>query len=127
MWNAPEVFEEDAELISTRSEIFSFGLVLYECIALCPPHTLQMNNPAESKKALNFDNADDDEEEAEDDDDEYELDFMVGTRPLFQEDIKLPETYNDILQVFYICTDENPESRPEATELERIFTELSKV
>lgn len=122
LWNAPEVFEEDPELISTKTEIFSFGLVLYECIVLCPPHTLQMT-PADSKKALDFDNVDDDEAEEED----YELDYMIGNRPMFREDMKLPEEYNDILQVFYICTDENPESRLEAKELERIFTELKKV
>lgn len=122
LWNAPEVFEEDAELISTKSEIFSFGLVLYECISLCPPHTLQTMTPADSKKALDFDNIDDDEDEEEDD----ELDYMVGTRPLFQPDMNLPESYNNILQVFYICTDEDPESRPEAKELERIFSELMK-
>lgn len=123
LWNAPEVFEEDAALISTKSEIFSFGLVLFECIALVPPHTVQMGN---SKKALDFDKIDV-EEAAEDDEDEDDLDFMVGTRPLFAADMKLPETYNDILQVFYICTDENPEDRPEAKDLERIFGELKKV
>lgn len=125
LWNAPEVFEEDAELISTKTEIFSFGLVLYECIVLCPPHTLQMTTPVNSKKALDFDNVEDEDDEACEED--YQLDYMVGNRPLFREDMKLPEAYNDILQVFYMCTDENPESRPEAKELERIFTELKKV
>lgn len=119
LWNAPEVFEEDAALISTKTEIFSFGLVLYECIALCPPHTLEMA-AADPKKALNFD--DDGSDEEEDD-----LDFMVGTRPLFPDEMKLSDDYNDILQLFHICTDENPESRPDAKELENIFQQLTSV
>lgn len=122
LWNAPEVFEEDAELISTKCEIFSFGLILYECIALTPPHLLELKAAPDSKKALDFDDVDDEEEEEEDN-----LDFMVGTRPLFPEDMNLPEIYNDILQVFYICTDEHPENRPDAKRLENIFKEFKNV
>lgn len=123
LWNAPEVFEEDGALISTKCEIFSFGLVLYETIALCPPHTLEMAS-VNSKKALDFDNCeiDDDEDEEED-----ELDYMVGTRPLFPEDMNLSKSYDDILQVFHICTDDNPETRPDAKKLENIFKELKNV
>lgn len=123
LWNAPEVFEEDPELVSTKSEIFSFGLILYECIALVPPHMLELKAAPVSQKALDFDDIDDEDEEEEEDD----LDFMVGTRPLFPEDMKLPEVYNDILQVFYICTDEHPENRPDAKRLENIFNEFKTV
>lgn len=121
LWNAPEVFEEEPELISTKTEIFSFGLVLYECIALSPPHILEMK--ADPKKTLDFDDVenDEDEEECLEDDD---LDCMVGTRPLFPEELKLPDTYNDILQIFYVCTDEHPENRPDAKHLENIFKEI---
>lgn len=132
LWNAPEVFEEDAELITTKSEIFSFGMVLYETIALVPPHTLQMSCsskppakfPADPKKALDFDALSDDELSDEEED---ELDFMVGTRPLFAEDMKLPESYNDVLEVFHICTDENPENRFDTEKLVEIFKALSSI
>ena len=128
LWNAPEVFEEDPAVISTKSEIFSFGLVLYECIALVPPHTLEMVVAADSKKALDFDNIEEEEViEVEDDDDDYETDYMAGTRPLFQVDMKLPEAYNDILQVFYVCTEEDPETRPDAKKLENIFLEIKNI
>lgn len=121
LWNAPEVFEEEPELVSTKSEMFSFGLVIYECIALVPPHTLEMMKP-DPKKALNFD--DDQEDCDDDDDDEEELDCMAGTRPLFAEDMKLPESYNDLLYIFHTCTDEDPEKRPSAKQLEAIFSEI---
>lgn len=117
LWNAPEVFEEDPELISTFSEIFSFGLVLYECIALCPPHTLDLIL-ADPKKSLDFNDT------VSDDEEEDEVDYMVGTRPLFPEDMKLSEDYNDILETFHMCTDEDPEKRPTAQQLEDIFKQL---
>jgi PDZ-binding kinase len=122
LWNAPEIFEEDSSLISTKSEIFSFGLVFYECVALVPPHTLEMQ-VANSKKALNFDDVE--EEDDDEDEEEYETDYMVGTRPLFPEDMKLSSDYDDILQVFHMCTDDDPEKRPDAKKLEIIFKELN--
>lgn len=118
LWNAPEVFEEEPELVSTKSEIFSFGLVFYECIALVPPHTLEMTKKTDAKKALDFDDVESDQDEDD------EMDYMAGTRPLFAEDMELPESYNDILHIFHICTDEDPEQRPTAKQLEEIFSEI---
>lgn len=118
LWNAPETIEEDETLISTKSEIFSFGLVIYECIALCPPHTLAPF-PKDSKKALDFDDTMDDDEDEED-----LLDYMVGTRPDFAEDMKLTEDFNDILEIFHMCTNDEPNDRPSAKELVNIFGEL---
>lgn len=125
LWNAPEVFEEEAELISTKTEIFSFGLVFYECITLSPPHMLEMKS--DPKKALDFEDVEDEKEVETEDSFEDDLDFMVGTRPLFPEDMKLPESYNDILQVFHLCTEEMPEDRPDAKRLEIIFREMQNV
>lgn len=122
LWNAPEVFEEEPELISTKTEIFSFGLVLYECVTLSPPHMLEMK--VDSKKALNFDDIENEEDNVDEDNETDDLDCMVGTRPLFPENMKLPKAYNDILQIFYICTDEHPENRPDAKRLEIIFKEI---
>lgn len=124
LWSAPEVFEEDETLISTKSEIFSFGLVLYETITLCPPHTLEMEAV---KKSLDFD--DEKLKEEDDEDDEYETDYMVGTRPLFPNEIltTLSGDYDNILQIFHICTDDFPEKRPSASKLTRIFEELNVI
>lgn len=37
LWSAPEVIRE-SEVISSKADIFSFGLVIYEMITLVPPH-----------------------------------------------------------------------------------------
>ncbi|CAG9809333.1 unnamed protein product [Chironomus riparius] len=119
LWSAPEIFEEDSTLISTKSEIFSFGLVFYECLTCVPPNTLEMMD----KKALDFDDVACEEiEEIEDEEDEGPI---YGIRPPFPEDMKLSEDYNDILHIFNICTDDDPEQRPDARKLENIFNELN--
>jgi PDZ-binding kinase len=126
LWSAPEVFEEDPELVSTKTEIFSFGLIFYECLALCPPHTLEMVG----KKALTFDDPEEQENkenaavndaDEEDEDDEP----LYGFRPIFPSDLKLSENYNDIMHIYYICTEDDPEERPSAAKLEGLFNELS--
>jgi PDZ-binding kinase len=131
IYSAPEVFEEEPALISTKSEIFSFGLVLYETISLCPPHTLEMM----TKKAIDFDveeggNADElNNKENNLDDDDYDEDDepLYGIRPLFPHDMKLTKEYDDIMHVFYMCTEDDPEKRPDASKLESIFKELNVI
>jgi PDZ-binding kinase len=124
LWSAPEVFEEDDTLISTKSEIFSLGLVFYETITLAPPHTLEI---AQAKRALNFDDVEEEDEPLGEEEEDEDYDPMVGTRPLFPDDIlsKLTEDYDDILHLFHTCTDEDPEKRPTAEKLEKIFEELN--
>lgn len=38
LWSAPEVFLDTSEDISTKTDMFSFGLIIYECVALQAPH-----------------------------------------------------------------------------------------
>lgn len=38
LWSAPEVFFGTPEDISTKTDMFSFGMIIYECVALQAPH-----------------------------------------------------------------------------------------
>lgn len=123
LWNAPEVFEEDPSLITTKCDIFSFGMVMYECIVLCPPHTLKLGKP----KALDFDNLDENIDDVEEDEEDEDEDLMVGTRPTFPDNMELSDEYNQILEVFFICTDEEPDKRPTSSDLVEMFTEMEEI
>ncbi|XP_055608860.1 lymphokine-activated killer T-cell-originated protein kinase homolog [Uranotaenia lowii] len=238
IWSAPEVLEEDPTLISSKADIFSFGLIVYETISLLPPHTftgmkdesiassadyammksiirsgnpqpqtqpqLALNrklnlsevivvdedtgsekNSGENKRKLEetepskveepepkksapetgevepdsttadnnsiieitddsilkaessaitindtegeeeLDEEEEDEDEDGEDDefleDKDEGDFLdygrVGTRPAIPDGITLSEDYNFIMEIFYVCTQEDYEARPSARSL----------
>lgn len=182
LWSAPEVFQNHAEDISSKADIFSFGLIIYECVALQAPHVAHLGDEDESmqsgfstqtdddtnienippeqiqKKRLDFDvlnvsaktdaslamdadissitipstggetTIDDTETDDESllvkstaatigDDTADPIESYLGTRPPIPDVYDLPEDYNFVLEVFFLCTNELPENRPSASYL----------
>lgn len=126
VWCAPEaVIDDNAKSISSKADIFSFGLVLYECIACIPPHTYMADADDDNDKA------DDDSDEADDNNDESKesnedesfdsenadlpyFESLMGTRPPLPYVETLSNDYDTLIEIFYVCTNESPEDRPTA-------------
>lgn len=100
-WSALEVILEDT--ISTKTDIFALGCVIFEMLALDTPHC---------DKLPSMDDDDDDEDDSYDD---TEYQESIGHRPELPDHLDvLDDEYEPVLSLFYACTMEDPELRPTA-------------
>lgn len=108
IWCAPEaLIDDNAEFISSKADIFSFGLVIYECIACVPPH-MTINDDKSIEEDENKSIVEEDNEEC------FDFEAVIGTRPPLPMDERLNDGYNTLIEIFYICTNEEPDDRPTA-------------
>ncbi|POI26710.1 hypothetical protein CIB84_009541 [Bambusicola thoracicus] len=100
-WKPKEALSDDG-VITDKADIFSFGLTLWEMMTLSVPH-------------LNLGSSTDDEDESfdEDDFDEEAYYAALGTRPALNMD-ELDSSYQQVIELFSICTSEDPKKRPSA-------------
>ncbi|XP_057679072.1 lymphokine-activated killer T-cell-originated protein kinase homolog [Corythoichthys intestinalis] len=100
-WMPKEALEGD--VITDKADIFAYGLTLWEMMSLAMPHM------------GHFENGDEDESmQASFDEDAYLA--RQGTRPPL--DAKaLGESYRKMLELFYVCTEEDPKKRPSAAQI----------
>ncbi|KAM4521432.1 lymphokine-activated killer T-cell-originated protein kinase homolog [Odontesthes bonariensis] len=104
-WKPKEALEEGE--ITDKADIFAYGLTLWEMMTLNMPH-LQM---------LDYGDDDDDEEDSMEeffnDDAYYEC---LGTRPELDAE-SLGSSYRRVVELFYLCTEEEPKNRPSAAQI----------
>ncbi|KAL7293104.1 hypothetical protein TKK_0013260 [Trichogramma kaykai] len=132
-WSAPEVLDGD-EPITNKADMWAYGLVLYEMIALSPPHFQNEDSIDEStdddhmstiSMENNYPNSDAEEEDSfiqslkDPDDSKY------GTRPPLPA-IELGSEYDKVLEIFYACSDEDYRTRPSAKGVVMFFKNYVK-
>ncbi|XP_074676974.1 lymphokine-activated killer T-cell-originated protein kinase [Strix aluco] len=101
-WKPKEALEDDG-VITDKADIFPFGLTLWEMMTLSVPH-------------FNLGDNSDDEDESFDEDcfDEEAYYAALGTRPALNMD-ELDQSYQHMIDLFSVCTSEDPTTRPSAT------------
>lgn len=107
-WSAPEAIIGDT--ISCKTDMFAFGLVLWEMISLSPPHVDKLSCESideivdeETKLMLEMERED-------------SFQKALGTRPPLP-DVILEDEYLPVLEIFYACTEPDPEKRPSAGQI----------
>lgn len=178
LWSAPEVFNDNIDEITTKTDMFSFGLIIYECVALQAPHAgytgefdcshtdnstiadlSESNNentppPAKQAKKLFSDLNESDVSIQTHDTDVSSTDVTLdetnessilikstaatmgdntvdaienylGTRPPIPDVYDLPADYNVVLEIFFLCTHELPEDRPDASYLAKHLEKIA--
>ncbi|XP_067429348.1 lymphokine-activated killer T-cell-originated protein kinase homolog [Thunnus thynnus] len=103
-WKPKEALEEEGE-ITDKADIFAFGLTLWEMMTLAMPHLEMLDNDEEDEE--------DSMEESFDEDAYYE---RLGTRPALDAEA-LGSSYQRMVELFYLCTEEDPKKRPSAAQI----------
>lgn len=104
-WNSKEALTGGE--ITDKADIFSYGLTLWEMMTLAMPHleTLDQDDDREDQG--------DSFEESFDEDSYYE---RLGTRPSLDAEA-LGSSYRRMVELFYLCTEEDPKKRPSAAQI----------
>ncbi|KAM9840835.1 lymphokine-activated killer T-cell-originated protein kinase homolog [Aulostomus maculatus] len=104
-WKPKEALEEGGE-ITDKADIFAYGLTLWEMMTLAMPHLEMMEEVEEGEE-------EDSMEESFDEDAYYE---RLGTRPGLDAEA-LGSSYCRMVELFYLCTEEDPKKRPSAAQI----------
>ncbi|XP_070705744.1 lymphokine-activated killer T-cell-originated protein kinase homolog [Pempheris klunzingeri] len=106
-WKPKEALEEEGE-ITDKADVFAFGLTLWEMMTLAMPH-LEMLEDEDEEEEEDEDSA----EESFDEDAYYE---RLGSRPPLDTEA-LGSSYRRMVELFYLCTEEEPKKRPSAEQI----------
>lgn len=111
-WSAPEVLSYP-QIITSKADIYSFGLVIWEMIALCPPVTEDVADSLENCTNMDVEEFDKLLEK-----------MSARSRPPLPTDVELGNKYDKILEIYYCCTDEKMERRPPSEDLVVILDDI---
>lgn len=111
-WSAPEVSYELPQ-ITTKVDIYAFGLVIWEMIALQPPVT---GNYFDQTDSFLSDNS------------LTENSVITETVKLRPDlpDIEFTTDYNPVLEMYYCCTVVEPKKRPSASDIVSLLKDIVK-
>ncbi|XP_004550679.2 lymphokine-activated killer T-cell-originated protein kinase homolog [Maylandia zebra] len=104
-WKPKECLDEGGE-ITDKADIYAYGLTLWEMMTLAMPH-LEMLEDEEGEVL------EDSVELSFDEDAYYE---RLGTRPALDTEA-LGSSYRRMVELFYLCTEEDPKKRPTAAQI----------
>uniref|UniRef100_H3DPB2 PDZ binding kinase n=1 Tax=Tetraodon nigroviridis TaxID=99883 RepID=H3DPB2_TETNG len=104
-WKPKEALEEEGGEITDKADIFAFGLTLWEMMTLAMPHLEMLT--------YSFCVPEDSLEDSFDEDAYYE---RLGTRPALDAEA-LGSSYRRMVELFYLCTEEEPKKRPSASQI----------
>ncbi|KAM3849941.1 lymphokine-activated killer T-cell-originated protein kinase homolog, partial [Diretmus argenteus] len=100
--------------ITDKADVFSYGLTLWEMMTLDMPHLEMLNhNDDEEEEEEEEEEEDEDEEEGFDEDAYYK---KLGKRPALDTEA-LGTTYQKMVELFCLCTEEDPKMRPSAAQI----------
>lgn len=122
-WSPKEVILGE-QAITTKADMFAFGLVIFEMISLHSPHIDKLDS---------IEVEEDDEDIDEEEEEAREAAFMaaLGTRPPLPDTVDLDNTYRSenypgvgifyycrrVLEIFFSCTEIVAEKRPSAADV----------
>ncbi|XP_030260277.1 lymphokine-activated killer T-cell-originated protein kinase homolog [Sparus aurata] len=105
-WKPKEALDEEGGEITDKADMYAFGLTLWEMMTLAMPH-LEM---------LDDDDEEDDDDSIDDSFDEDSYYEKLGTRPALDAEA-LGSSYRRMVELFYLCTEEDPKKRPSASQI----------
>ncbi|KAM5165013.1 lymphokine-activated killer T-cell-originated protein kinase [Mantella aurantiaca] len=103
-WKPKEALDGGSGVITDKADIYAFGLTLWEMMTLSIPH---VNLPEEDDEEESFNESDFDEDAY------YEA---LGTRPALNVE-ELDQSYQKVIELFCMCTSEDPKERPSAAQI----------
>jgi len=109
-WSAIEVIKDQE--VTYKADIFAFGLLVYEMLALHSPHI----------EKLCCEDSEDEENDNDESLDEEAFREALGSRPPLPDNFQFDQSYRTVLEIFFATTNEDATQRPSAREILKMLS-----